>query len=63
MLVSTPSEAIPASSASPETPAPVPISTTARACTERARNVSIATVPVEAGVRPISRAARRARAT
>ena len=59
-LVRTPSGCMPANSASPDTPEPVPISTTVRACTTRARKVSAVAVPRLMGEMPNSTAASRA---
>ena len=61
MLVRTPSAAMPASSASPDTPVPVPISATALADTVRARKVRTAATPVLIGSTPNSSARWRAR--
>src|SRR4051794_34431181 len=58
--VKMPSGCIPANRAKPETPVPVPISTTALAETVRASKVSIAAVPRPSGMTPRSAALSRA---
>jgi acetyl-CoA carboxylase biotin carboxyl carrier protein len=51
-LVKTPSGCMPANNARPETPEPVPTSTTARACTSRARKVNALADPRPSGATP-----------
>ncbi len=63
-MVSTPSSGIPASSHRPEVPAPVPISTTWRACTAAATKRRAAPAPVPTGLAsPNSTPRRRAAST
>ena len=59
-LVRIPSGCMPANRASPETPDPVPISTTALACTTRARKVRALAAPRPSGETPNSTAVSRA---
>ena len=64
MVVRMPSSGIPASSHRPEVPAPVPISTTWRACTAAATKRSAAPAPVPTGLAsPNSIPRRRAAST